>query len=217
MLRVTHAPMIRTGEGVSPHSTETSLQTGGRSPSDNLKAILVRPELPSLSNGPTIYVRTGPAFGAETARPQRAVAEPSSSQFSFMPYVAVPEGLSAREYDERRNLNTSVTAEPAHDQAYPQSATSHGLPGILSAEDFVSPLLDSVLLDLPEPPPTVDGSSSDAGQGDTIEESPIKTVTARKGKQRLGGAPEQGLPTLRRFRKKTEIACNFCRGKHLLT
>ena len=143
------------------------------------------------------------------------MAEPSSSRFSFIPYVAVPEGLTARVYDERPS--TSVTAEPAHDQAYLQSATSHGLPGILSTEDFVSPLLDSVLLDLPGPPSTVDGSSSNAGQleGDAIEESPIKTVTARKGKQRVHGAPEEGLSTLRRFRKKTEIACNFCRGKHL--
>lgn len=158
--------------------------------------------------------RTGSAFDAEILR-SRAVAEPSSSRCNFIPYVAVPEGLSARGYDEQPNLNAGVTAEPAHDQAYLQSATSHGLPGILGAEDFVSPLLDSVLLDLPGPPPTVDGSSSDAGQGDAIEESPVQTVMARKGKQRVGSAPEEGLPTLRRFRKKTEIACNFCRGEHL--
>ena len=127
----------------------------------------------------------------------------------------MPEGLSARVYDERPNMNSSVTAEPAHDQAYLQSASPHGLPGISSAEDFVSPLLDSVLLDLPVPgpPTTVDGSSSEAGQGDALEESPMKTVT-RKGKQT--GGSEGGLPALRKFRKKTEIACNFCRGEHIL-
>ena len=170
---------------------------------------------PQTSRRFTFVCGKGSAFDAEILRSQRAVAEPSSSRFSFIPYVAVPEGLSARVYDERPNLSAGVTAEPAHSQAYLQSATSHGLPGMLGAEGFVSPLLDSVLLDLPGPPPTVDGSSSDAGQGDAVEESPIKTVTARKGKQRVGSAPEEGLPTLRRFRKKTEIACNFCRGEHL--
>lgn len=152
---------------------------------------------------------------AEISRSQRALAEPSSSRFSFIPYVAVPEGLSARVYDERPNLNTRVTAEPSHDQAYLQSATPHSLPGISSAEDFVSPLLDSVLLDIPGLATAVDGSSSEAGQGEAIEESPTRIVTARKGKQRVSGAPEEALPTLRKFRKKTEIACNFCRGEHL--
>ena len=127
----------------------------------------------------------------------------------------MPEGLSARVYGEQPNLSTSFTAEPAHDQAYLRSATSHGLPGISRAEDFVSPLLDSVLLDLPDPTTTVDGSSSEIGQGEAIEENHMKIVTARKGKQRVSGAPEEVLPTLRKFRKKTEIACNFCRGKHL--
>jgi hypothetical protein len=127
----------------------------------------------------------------------------------------VPEGLSARVYDERQNLNTRVTAEPTHDRAYLQSATPQGLPGISSAEDFVSPLLDSVLLDIPGLAPAVDGSSPEAGQGEAIEESPTRIVTARKGKQRVSGATEEALPTLRKFRKKTEIACNFCRGKHL--
>jgi hypothetical protein len=149
---------------------------------------------------------------AEISRSQRALAEPSSSRFSFIPYVAVPEELSARVYDERPNLNTRVTAEPTHDQTYLQSAT---LPGISRAEDFVSPLLDSVLLDIPGLATTVDGSSSEAGQGEAIEERPTRIVTARKGKQRVSGTPEEALPTLRKFRKKTEIACNFCRGKHL--
>lgn len=140
------------------------------------------------------------------------LAEPSSSRLSFIPYVSVPEGLNAQIY-ERPSLNASVTAEPAHDQAYLQSATPHGLPEISSADDFVSPLLDSVLLDVPGAPTTVDGSSSEAGQGDPVEERPMKT--ARKGKQRANGQPEGGLTPLRRFRKKTEIACNFCRGKYL--
>jgi hypothetical protein len=127
----------------------------------------------------------------------------------------VPEGLSSRVYDERPSVNTGVIAEPAHDQVYLQSANAHGLPGIPSAEDFVSPLLDPVFQDLPGPPTTIDGSSSEAGQGEAIEESPMNTMAVRKGKQRASGPPEEGLPTLRKFRKKTEIACNFCRGKHL--
>ena len=135
------------------------------------------------------------------------LAEPSSSRLSFIPYVAEQGGLSAQVYD-RPNLNASVTTEPAHEQAYFQSAASHGLPEISSADDFVSPLLDSVYLDVPGPSTTIDGSSSDAGQ----EERPVKT--SRKGKQRSNG-PEGGLTPLRRFRKKTEIACNFCRGKCL--
>lgn len=139
------------------------------------------------------------------------LAEPSSSRLNFIPYVAVPEGLSAEVY-ERPNLNASATAESAHDQAYLQSATPHGLPEISSADDFVSPLLDSVLLDVPVPPTTIDGSSSEAGQGDPVER-PMKA--ARKGKQRANGPSEGGLTPLRRFRKKTEIACNFCRGKYL--
>ncbi len=136
--------------------------------------------------------------------------EPSSSHLSFIPYVA-EEGLSAQVY-EGPNLNASVTAEPAHEQACLRSATSQGLPEI-SRADFVSPLLDSVFLDVPGPPTTVDGSSSDAGQGDLLDERPVKTT--RKGKQRANGPPEGGLTPLRRFRKKTEIACNFCRGKYL--
>lgn len=140
------------------------------------------------------------------------LAEPSSSRLSFIPYVAEPEGLSAQVY-ERPNLNASVAVEPAHEQAYLQSATSHGLPEISSADDFVSPLLDSVFLDVPGPSTTIDGSSSDAGQGDPLEERAVKT--SRKGKQRANGPPEGGLTPLRRFRKKTEIACNFCRGKYL--
>jgi hypothetical protein len=127
----------------------------------------------------------------------------------------VPEGLSARVYDERPILNASITSEAAHDQAYLQSATPHGVPGISSTEDFVSPLLDSVLLDIPGPTTTIDGSSSETGQGEAIEEYPTKAVTARKGKQRVSGVADEALPTLRKFRKKTEIACNFCRGKHL--
>ncbi len=67
------------------------------------------------------------------------LAEPSSSRLSFIPYVAEPEGLTAQVY-ERPNLNASVTVEPAHEQAYLQSATSHGLPEISSADDLVSPL-----------------------------------------------------------------------------
>jgi hypothetical protein len=140
------------------------------------------------------------------------LAEPSSSRLSFIPYVAEPEGLSAQVY-ERPNLNASVTVEPAHEQAYLQSATSHGLPEIPSAEDFCSPLLGPVFLDVPGPSTTIDGSSSDAGQGDPLEERPVKI--SRKGKQRANGPTEGGLTPLRRFRKKTEIACNFCRGKCL--
>jgi hypothetical protein len=138
--------------------------------------------------------------------------EPSSSRISFIPYVAEPEGLSAQVY-ERPNLNPSVTVEPAHEQAYLQSATSHGLPEISGVDDFVSPLLGSVFLDVPGPSTTIDGSSSDAGQGDPLQERPVKT--SRKGKQRANRPPERGLTPLRRFRKKTEIACNFCRGKYL--
>ena len=140
------------------------------------------------------------------------LAEPSSSRLSFIPYVAEPEGLSAQVY-EHPNLNSSVTVEPAHEQAYLQSATPHGLPEISSADEFVSPLLDSVFLDVPGPSATIDGSSSDAGQGDPLEERSVKT--SRKGKQRANGPPAGGLTPLRRFRKKTEIACNFCRGKYL--
>jgi hypothetical protein len=138
------------------------------------------------------------------------LAESSSSRLSFIPFVAVPEGLSAQVY-ERPNLNASVTAEPTHDQAYLQSATSHGLPEISSADDFVSPLLDSVLLDVAGALTTGDDSSSEAGQGDPVEERSMKAT--RKGKQRANG--EGGLTPLGRFRKKTEIACNFCRGKYL--
>jgi hypothetical protein len=144
------------------------------------------------------------------------LAEPSSSRLSFIPYVAEPEGLSVQVY-ERPNLNASVTVEPApHEQAYIQPTTSHGLPEISSADNFVSPLLDgigSILLDVPGTSTTIDGSSSDVGQGDPLEERPVKT--SRKRKQRANGSPEGGLSPLRRFRKKTEIACNFCRGKYL--
>lgn len=142
------------------------------------------------------------------------LAEPSSSRLSFIPYVAEPEGLSAQVY-ERPDLNTSLTVEPAQEQAYLQSATAtpHGFPEISSADDFASPLLDSVFLDVPGPSTTIDGSSSDAGQGDPLEERPVKT--SRKGKQRANGPAEGGLAPFRRFRKKTEIACNFCRGKYL--
>lgn len=140
------------------------------------------------------------------------LAEPSSSRLSFIPYVAEPEELSAEVF-ERPNLNASVTAEPMPEQAYLQSATSHGFPEISSADDFPSPLLDSAFLDVPGPSTTIDGSSSDAGQGDPLEERPVKT--SRKGKQRANGPAEGGLAPFRRFRKKTEIACNFCRGKYL--
>lgn len=139
------------------------------------------------------------------------LGEPSSSRLSFIPYIAETEGLSAQVY-ERPNLNASVTVEPTHEQAYLQSTTSHGFPEISSADDFASPLLDSVFLDAPGPSTTIDGSSSDAGQGDPLEERPVKT--SRKGKQRANGpAVEGGSTPFRRFRKKTEIACNFCRGK----
>jgi hypothetical protein len=140
------------------------------------------------------------------------LGEPSSSRLSFIPYVAEPEGLSAQVY-ERPNLNASVTVETAQEQAYLQSATSHGLPEVPGADDFVSPLLGSVFLDVPGPSTTIDGSSSEAGQGDPLEERPVKP--SRKGKQRANGPPEGGLAPFRRFRKKTEIACNFCRGKYL--
>jgi hypothetical protein len=158
------------------------------------------------------YAWIGFSLSPEILRSQRVLAEPSSSRLSFIPYVAEPEGLTAQVY-ERPNLIASGTAEPAHDQAYLQSATPHGLPEISSAEDFVSPLLNSVLLGVPGPPTTFDSSSSEAGQGDPVEDRPVKT--ARKGKQRANGSSEGGLTPLRRFRKKTEIACNFCRGKYL--
>lgn len=136
------------------------------------------------------------------------LAEPSSSRLSFIPYVAVPERLPAQVY-ERLNPSPSDTAEPAHGPVFLQPATTHGLPEISSAEDFVSPLLDSVLLDVPGPPTTFDGSSSEAGQEDSVEDRTAKP--ARKGKKR----GLEGGYTPRRLRKKTEIACNFCRGKYL--
>ncbi|KAI0300413.1 hypothetical protein BC826DRAFT_966767 [Russula brevipes] len=117
------------------------------------------------------------SLSPEILRSQRTLGEPSSSRISFTPYVAVPEGLSTRAY-ERPDLNASGTTEPTHDQAYLQSASS-ALP---NADDFVSPLLDSVLLDLPRLPTTADGSSPEAGQEDPVEESSMKT--GRKGKQR---------------------------------
>ena len=140
--------------------------------------------------------------------------EPSPSCLSSIPipYTVVSDGPSARVY-ERPIPNASVTAEPAHNQAYLRSTSSHVPPGISTADDFVSPLLASVLLDAPGPPTTADGSSSETGQGDPAEESHIKI--ACKGKQRVSGSLEEGLTPLRRFRKKTEIACNFCRGKCL--
>ena len=136
------------------------------------------------------------------------LAEPSSSRVSFIPYVAAPGGLPAQVY-ERPNPSPSNTAEPAHGPVFLQPAATHGLPEISSAEDFVSPLLDSVLLDVPGPPTTFDGSSSEAGQGDSVED---RTAKAPKGKKRR---LSEGGYTPRRFRKKTEIACNFCRGKYL--
>jgi hypothetical protein len=138
------------------------------------------------------------------------LAEPSSSRISFIPYVAEPEGLSARPYDHP-NLNASVASDQSHEQPYFQPATPHGLPGLSSPDDFVSPLLNSVLLDVPGPPTTVDGSSSEDGQGDIGDESSPRR-TAPKGKRKASNLLEEDRP-LRRFKKKTEIACNFCRGK----
>ncbi|KAI9456157.1 hypothetical protein F5148DRAFT_379259 [Russula earlei] len=148
-------------------------------------------------------------FSPDISQSQKTVAEPSSSRLDFIPYVAVPEGLTSRVF-ERPNLSASFTAEPAHDRAYLQSVT-YGPSGNPSAENFVSPRLDSVFLDVPGPPTTVDGSV--VGQGELVEESPIKTVN--KGKRRASCSPEGELPPLRRFRKKTQIACNFCRGRKL--
>lgn len=138
------------------------------------------------------------------------LAEPSSSRISFIPYIAEPEGLSARPYDHS-NLNASVATDQLHEQSYLQPVTTHGLPELSSPDNFVSPLLNSVLLDVPGPPTTVDGSSSEAGQGDLGDEgSPRRT--ALKGKRRVSNFLEEDRP-LRRFKKKTEIACDFCRGK----
>jgi hypothetical protein len=147
-------------------------------------------------------------------RPQRTMAEPSSSRFSFIPYVAVPEGSSARSY-ARPDTNASSSSTQMHAQPYIQPAASHSLhslPEFPSPEDHVSPVLDSVLLGLAGPPTTIDGSSSEAGQGDPEEENPKKV--GRKGKRRAVN-PRVDLPPLRRPKKKTEIACNFCRGECL--
>ncbi|KAH9065537.1 hypothetical protein EDB87DRAFT_1820109 [Lactarius vividus] len=146
------------------------------------------------------------------ARPQRTLAEPSSSRISFIPYVAKPEGLAARPYDHL-NLNASVATDQSHEQPYLQSATFHGLPGLSSPDDFVSPLLNSVLLDLPGPPATVNGSSSEAIQGDIADEGSSKRISS-KGKRKVSNILEEDRH-LRRFRKKTEIACDFCRGRKL--
>ncbi|KAI9443087.1 hypothetical protein H4582DRAFT_1154989 [Lactarius indigo] len=152
------------------------------------------------------------SISPQFARPQRVLAEPSSSRISFIPYVAEPEGLSARPYDHP-NLNPGVATDQPHEQPYLQPATFHGLPGLSSPDDFVSPLLDSVLLDVPGPPTTVDGSSSEAGQGDIADEGSPKRV-APKGKRKASNLLEEDRP-LRRFKKKTEIACDFCRGRKL--
>ncbi len=138
------------------------------------------------------------------------LAEPSSSRISYIPYVAEPEGLSPRPYGQQ-SLNPSVSSNQLHERAYLQPATPHGFPGLSSPDDFVSPLLDSVLLDVPGPPTIIDGSSSGAGQGDLAEEGSPKR-TASKGKRKVSNVMEEERP-LRRFKKKTEIACDFCRGK----
>ncbi|KAF8272254.1 hypothetical protein EI94DRAFT_1697602 [Lactarius quietus] len=139
----------------------------------------------------------------------RVLAEPSSSRISFIPYIAEPEGLSARPYDHQ----DSVATDQSHEQPYLQPATPHCLPGFSSPDDFVSPLLDSVLLDVPGLPTTVDGSSSEAGQGDIADEGSPKR-SARKGKRKASNLLEEDRP-LRRLKKKTEIACDFCRGRKL--
>ena len=77
----------------------------------------------------------------------------------------------------------------------------------------MSPLLDSVLLDVPGLSTTIDGSSSEAGQGDIADEDSPQRV-AHKGKRKASNLLEEERP-LRRFKKKTEIACDFCRGKWL--
>jgi hypothetical protein len=120
----------------------------------------------------------------------------------------VPEGLSARVYD-RPGSNASAAPDQAQ---YIPSAAPHGLPDLPSPDDFVSPLLDSVFLDVPGAPTTVDDSSSEAGKGDPVEEVNPKKVV-RKGKQRTNDLLEDGSLPLRRFKKKTEIACDFCRGR----
>ena len=140
------------------------------------------------------------------------LAEPSSSRISFIPYIAEPEGLSARPYDHL-DLNASVATDQSHEQPYLQPATPHCIPGFSSPDNFVSPLLDSVLLDVPGLPTTVDGPSSEAGQGDVADGGSPKRA-AHKGKRKASGLVEEDRP-LRRFKKKTEIACDFCRGKWL--
>ncbi|KAI0304526.1 hypothetical protein B0F90DRAFT_1916548 [Multifurca ochricompacta] len=126
---------------------------------------------------------------------------------------SLPEGLSARVYD-RPHLNPSDTFDQADDRLYNRPATPHGLPGLSSPDNFVSPLLESVLLGVPGPPTTVDGSSSEAGQGDSVEDESPKRF-AQKGKQSASSPQEEEFSPLRRFKKKTEIACNFCRGRKL--
>lgn len=140
------------------------------------------------------------------------MAEPSSSRFSFIPYVAAPEGPSTRSY-ARSDPNASSSSTQMHAQPYTQSTASRSLPELPSPDDYISPVLDSVFLGLAGPPTTVDGSSSETGQGDTVEEENAKKV-GRKGKRRAVNA-RTDLPPLRRPKKKTEIACNFCRGECL--
>ncbi|KAH9042257.1 hypothetical protein EDB85DRAFT_2286038 [Lactarius pseudohatsudake] len=152
------------------------------------------------------------SISPQFARPQRALAEPSSSRISFIPYIAEPEGLAARPYGHP-NLNASVATDPSHEQPYLQPATFHGLPGLSSPDDFVGPLLDSVLLNVPGPPTTVDGSSSEAGQGDIEDEGSPQSISS-EGKRKASNILEEDRP-LRRFKKKTEIACDFCRGRKL--
>jgi hypothetical protein len=145
---------------------------------------------------------------------KRELAEASSSRLDFIPYVAVPEELSARLYS-RPDPNPSTTSSDqthVHVQSYIQTAAPHSLLELPSSENYASPLPDSILSGVAGPPATIDGSSSEAGQGDPIEEGSPKKVE-RKGKQRANNLREEELPPLRRFKKKTEIACNFCRGK----
>ncbi|KAI0259801.1 hypothetical protein BC834DRAFT_973948 [Gloeopeniophorella convolvens] len=162
------------------------------------------------------YVRAGYSFTPQFLRPHRALpTEPSSSRFSYDTYTTAPERPVTRLHGRPNAIaESSAPTEPAYDQAFIPT-TYHQLPGFTSPHDFVSPLLGSTLLDIPGPPTTVDGSSSEAGQGDVAEDDP--RTSARKGKRRASGPleDEKKRPTkrpIRKPKKKTEIACNFCRG-----
>ncbi|KAH9040420.1 hypothetical protein EDB85DRAFT_2272331 [Lactarius pseudohatsudake] len=201
-------PPHRIGHAESYTRADNSSWGGGYSSPRRAQSLDWRPVPLEQYEGDPLPSRY--SINPQFARPQRALAEPSSSRISFIPYVAEHEGLTVRPYDHQ-NLNASVATDQSHEQPYLQP-TFHGLPGLSSPDDFVSSLLDSVLLDVPGPPTTVDGSSSEAGQGDIADEGSPKRISS-KGKRKASNILEEDRP--RRFKKKTEIACDFCRGRKL--